>query len=215
MRIGIVGSGQMGSALGRTWASLGHELFFSGRNAARARALAAEIGGPARAGSMREAVAFGDVVLVSVLYAGLLGTLVEAGASDGAFVGKTIIDCNNAVEVDGFAVVTGGGLSMAEQIALTARGASVVKAFHLCQASVWEMRPPVFDGRPLSVPLCGNEPHAKAQVSALIEEMGCRPVDLGPLSHARNLEPMAAVIIKLLFGGATPSTNFNLVSAGS
>lgn len=213
MRIGIVGSGQMGSALGRRWARIGHEVFFAGRNTGRARALADELGGTASAGSLREAVAFGEVVLVAVRYAGVLETLIKAGASEGAFIGKTVIDCNNAVETDTFGLVTGGGMSMAEQISLTARGASVVKAFHLCHASVWEKAQPVFDGRPLSVPICGNDEGPKIQVARLIEEMGCKAVDLGPLAQARNLEPMAAVIIKLLFGGVDPSTNFNLVSA--
>lgn len=213
MKIGIIGSGHMGASLGRTWASLGHEICLAGRNADRTRALAAEIGGSAAAGSFAEALAFADVVLVAVRYAGVLETLKDAGAREGAFVGKTIIDCSNPVEIDTFSTVTLSGISMAEQISAFAYGSSVVKAFHLCQASVWSMRPPVFDGRPLSVPICGNEPESKAQIADLIGQMGCLPVDLGPLSQARNLEPMAAVIIKLLFGGADPSTNFNLVDA--
>lgn len=213
MRIGILGSGRMAAALGRRWTGLGHEVLIAGREAGRAEALAEAIGEGARAGSLAEAVAFGDVVLAAVLYPSLLETLVTAGASEGAFIGKILIDCNNAVEVDGFSVVTGGGRSMAEQIAATARGASVVKAFHLCHADVWAMVPPVFDGRPLSVPICGDEPASKAKVAGLIADMGCLPVDLGPLMQARNLEPMAAVIIKLLFSGVATSTNFNLVSA--
>jgi hypothetical protein len=213
MRIGILGSGSMGSALGGRWSGLGHEVCVAGRTPERAAELARGLGPSARSGTLREAVAFADVVLLAVRYEGALSTLLEAGAADGAFVGKLVIDCNNAVETETFTMATGGGWSLAEQIAQTARGASVVKAFHLCQASVWTMAPPVFDGRPLSVPICGNEAAAKERVAGLIREMGCLPVDLGPLSQARNLEPMAAVIIKLLFSGVHPSTNFNLVDA--
>lgn len=214
MRIGILGPGAMGSALGTRWATLGHELCVAGRTPGRAAELARRLGPSARHGTLREAVAFADVVLLAVRYEGVLRTLLEAGAATGAFVGKVVVDCNNAVETDTFTVVTAGGWSMAEQIAQTARGCSVVKAFHLCQASVWEMARPMFDGRPLTVPICGNESASKNLIAALIREMGCLPVDLGPLSQARNLEPMAAVIIKLLFAGADPSTNFNLVRAG-
>lgn len=214
MRIGILGTGAMGSALGKRWTDLGHEICLAGRTAERARELAQKIGPGARHGTMCEAVAFGEIILVAIRYDGVLETLLNAGAADGAFIGKVIIDCNNAVEIDHFTLVTGGGFSLAEQISRTARGCSVVKAFHLCQASVWELAPPVFDGRPLTVPICGNEAGSKQQVSRLIQEMGCKSVDIGPLTQARNLEPMAAVIIKLLFGGVHPSTNFNLVDAG-
>ena len=214
MRIGILGPGELGGALGKRWAGIGHHLCIAGRTPERAKELARMIGPNARPGTMREVVEFADVVLLAVRYEGVLGTLLEAGATDGAFIGKVVIDCNNAVETQHFTLVTAGGFSLAEQISQTARGASVVKAFHLCQASVWDMAPPAFDGRPLTVPICGNEATAKELVSALLQQMGCKAVDLGPLVQARNLEPMAAVIIKLLFEGAHPSTNFNLVHIG-
>jgi predicted dinucleotide-binding enzyme len=213
MRIGIIGPGEMGEALGRQWVRLGHSVVVAGRSPDKARALAERLGPKARAGTLAEAVAFGETVLIAVRYEGLLQTLVSAGAREGTFIGKTLVDCNNPVEINTFAPVTQGGQSMSEAIALTARGAAVVKAFHLCHASVWKMVPPAFDGRPLSVPLCGDYDDAKAVVADLITAMGCRPVDLGPLSQARNLEAMAAVIIKLLFAGAEPTSNFNLVNA--
>lgn len=215
MKIGILGPGAMGAALGGRWVNMGHDVCIAGRDPRKAHDLAERLGPRARAGTLADAVAFGDMVLLAVRYEGVLSTLRQAGAHEGAFIGKTLIDCNNAVETAAFTWVAGGGMSMAEQIALTARGASVVKAFHLCQASVWEMTPPVFDGRRLTVPICGNEDASKRQVAALVEVMGCRPIDLGPLAQARNLEPMAAVVIKLLFSGYDPSTNFNLVDAAA
>ncbi|NJM83378.1 MAG: NAD(P)-binding domain-containing protein [Tabrizicola sp.] len=215
MKIGILGAGHMSKALGCRWIELGHEVMISGRTASKASQLAASLGDKAQAGSFREAVAFGDTVLLAVRYEGVLKTLLEAGGSGGAFIGKTIIDCNNAVETDAFTMAVPGAWSLAELIASTAAGASVVKAFHLCQASVWTMAPPRFDGRALTVPICGNEHAAKSGVADLIHQMGCQALDLGPLIQARNLEPMAAVIIKLLFSGAHPSTNFNLVDAVS
>jgi predicted dinucleotide-binding enzyme len=75
------------------------------------------------------------------------------------------------------------------------------------------MKPPVFDGRPLVVPYCGDDDTAKEHVRQLIEEMGCRPLDLGGLAKARHIEYLAATVIGLLFEGADPTTVFNLVDA--
>lgn len=126
--------------------------------------------------------------------------------------GKILIDCTNPVEVAGFTLTTEPGDSIAELIQRRT-GARVVKAFNLCHAEVWKMRPPVFDGRPLAVPYGGDDPAAKGVAGQLIRDVGADPIDLGPLHHARHLEAMAAVIITLLFGGLASRTVFNLVAA--
>src|ERR1700754_3567149 len=104
MRIGILGAGVMADGLGTQWAAAGHELMVAGRTAEKARALAARWGG--RAGGFRETAAFGDVILIAVLYQGMPATLAEIG--DAAH-GKPVIDCNNPVEVDHFTLVTAPG----------------------------------------------------------------------------------------------------------
>jgi 8-hydroxy-5-deazaflavin:NADPH oxidoreductase len=71
----------------------------------------------------------------------------------------------------------------------------------------------VFDGRRLAVPICADFAEAKELAGTLIRTIGCRPVDVGPLDRARNLEAMAAIVIALLFGGADSLTVFNLVDA--
>ena len=75
------------------------------------------------------------------------------------------------------------------------------------------MKPPRFDGRPLVVPLAGDDPAGKDAVAGLVRDMGCVPRDIGPLHRARHLEAMAAVVISLLYGGRDPHTVFNLVDA--
>jgi 8-hydroxy-5-deazaflavin:NADPH oxidoreductase len=63
------------------------------------------------------------------------------------------------------------------------------------------MKPPVFDGSPLTVPYRGDDT-AKAHIKQLIEELGCRPLDLGGLAKARHIEYLAAIVVGLLFEGA-------------
>jgi predicted dinucleotide-binding enzyme len=100
----------------------------------------------ARAGTLAEAATFGDAVLLAVRRGGLVATLEQAGAADGALAGKTVIDCGNAVDVSDFSLVTWDGKSLAEQAQHLAPGSHVVKAFNLAHAKVWQMTPPVFDG---------------------------------------------------------------------
>ncbi|MFI6735569.1 NADPH-dependent F420 reductase [Nonomuraea sp. NPDC050451] len=216
MRIGILGAGGMADALGTQWARAGHEVMISGRDAsasatraaamtaeaARTRADAAgtearvartsaEVVG-VRAGSWAEAAAFGEVVMVAVRQAGLTGVLESAGA---ALRGKPVIDVANAE----------GPYDPNRPIAPLIRdltGGHVVKAFNLCHVDVWRLTPPVFDGRPLAVPLCGDDPAALAAVRTLVTDLGCTPVDGGGLDRATLLEATAAFMIGLWFGGA-------------
>jgi predicted dinucleotide-binding enzyme len=205
MKIGVIGAGVMADVLGTRWADAGHELMIAGRTAAKADALARKWGG--RAGSFREAAEFGDIALFAVLYQGIPATLAELG--DG-LRGKPIIDCNNPVEIEHFTLVTEPGRSMAQEIE-SATGGHVVKAFNLCEAHVWQMKPPLFDNRRLVVPYCGDNSAALDMTRQLIADLGGEPLPIGDLRHAHHLEAMAAIVISLLFGGRDPHTVFNLV----
>lgn len=214
MKIGIIGAGAMSDALGTKWTASGHNIFIGSRTIDKARALAEKIGHGAKSGSIAESAKYGDVVLLAVHHEAVMDALREAKADAGSLAGKVIIDCNNPVEIENFTIrseyIT---KSMAEQIAESAPGSQVIKAFNMCQAKVWEMTPPVFDGRPLSVLFCGDDSSAKAVVAELISDIGCNPVDIGPLFRARLLEPAAAIVIYLLFNGYNPYTVLNLIVA--
>lgn len=212
MKIGVLGAGLMADALATKWAKAGHEVMISGRTPDKAVELAKKIGRGARVGTFRDAVGFGEVVLLAVRYEGVMETLDLAGAAEGAFEGKIVVDCCNAVEVDYFTIDLRGPDSLAERIQAVARGAKVVKAFNQCQAKVWEMASPVFDGRRLVVPICGSDAESVAIVGALVKDVGCAPADLGPLHFARHVEHMAAIVIKLLWTGSDHYTVFNLIS---
>lgn len=202
MRIGILGAGNMADALGTQWARSGHELMVSGRDPANAAALADRIGLATRAGDWAEVAAFGDVVLLAIRDQGVLEVLEAAGAGTGSLRGRVLIDCTNPVVPVRFTLATDGGPSMAELVAQRAVGANVVKAFNLCHQDVWRMTPPVFDGRALAVPLCGDDPGALATVGSLVRDLGCDPVEGGGLERAGLLEATAAFMIGLWFGGA-------------
>ncbi|MDA3643648.1 NAD(P)-binding domain-containing protein [Saccharopolyspora indica] len=202
MRIGILGTGNMATALGAQWAASGHELMISGRQPAKAEALAQRIGGSARAGTFAEAVEFGSVVLIAVLHGAIREVLSAAGAESGSFRDKVVIDCSNAVVPGRFVLDLPSGTSMAEQIAGQANGAKVVKAFNLCHESIWRLTPPAFDGRPLLVPLCGDDAGAVETVRSLVTDIGCEPADGGRLEHAPLLEATAAFAIGLWARGA-------------
>ncbi|QFU88798.1 NADPH-dependent F420 reductase [Amycolatopsis sp. YIM 10] len=180
MKIGILGAGNMADALGTQWARAGHEV---------------RTGGRAPAGAFAEAAKFGEVVLLAVRHEGVEQTLRAAGT---ALAGKVVIDCTNPM-VDGELVT--GATSAAQRVARLS-GGRVVKAFNLCHEDVWRMTPPAFDGEPLVVPLCGDDPAALATVDSLVRDLGCVPAAGGGLARAGLLEAAAALVIGLWRGGA-------------
>lgn len=195
----------MAGALAPHWVGH-HQLAVSGRSPESTAKLATELG--ARALPWRAAAEWADVVLLAVHWAGVDEALTSAGADEETLAGKVIIDCGNPVEVQRFTLV-GPDHSLARHIQ-DRTGARVVKAFNLAHCTVWE-HVPDYDGRPLVVPIAGNDADAKAIVSGLVTAVGAQAVDTGDLEHAAYLEAMAAVIIRILAGGADPTTVFNLV----
>lgn len=211
MRIAFLGCGSMAQALSSRWAAK-HDVFFGGRNAEKAAAVAAKVGG-ATHGNEAGAAEFGEVIVLATPHDAVFDAMTAAGGP-AALAGKTLIDINNPV-IDyakrDFLVKKFDGKSLAEAIAAFAPGAHVVKAFNMCQAKVWTMDPPLFDGRKLVTLYCGDDATAKASVATLIEEVGCDAVDLGELRYAQLLEPAAAIVIKFLLSGRDPHTVLNLI----
>lgn len=197
MRIGVLGTGHMADALATHWVRAGHEVTIGGRDAHRAERLATSIGGSAKPAGLRAAAESGqDVVLAALPFGAGADVARDLRAS---LEGKVLVDCSNPVG-PGFRLLTEGGPSAAQQLAAAAPGAHVVKAFNLCHEDVWRMRPPVFDGRPLAVPVCGDDGTALARVRDLVQDVGCRPVSGGGLERAGLLEATAALFIALWVG---------------
>lgn len=206
MRIGIIGAGAMAEALGSGWSKAGHDVMVGGRSADKAATLAERIG--ATSGSLQQAAGFGEATLVAIRGDGVLDALHEAGAPDGSLAGRPLIDCNVPFAQDAFTnppdSFTLAMDAMAEQIAQTAVGAHVVKAFNICAAEVWQFGPRAFDGRRHAVPLCGDDPQALDTVAGLVTDLGLHPIRAGGLARARYLEAMAVFVTGLWFAGHDP-----------
>ena len=185
MKIGIIGSGNVGSALGAVWVKAGHEVMFSSRHIEHDRALAAELGAGARAGTPREAAAFGEVVMVSVPY----GALPDVGKDLADLIkGKVVIDtCNPFPNRDGeianWAREKGAGLASAELL----HGARVVRAFNAIGAA--RMGSAYQEPGRVGMPIAGDDPEAVAIASRLIREIGYEPVLIGGLEMGKYLMP--------------------------
>ena len=184
-KIGIVGSGRVGSAIGAVWVSAGHEVMFSSRNIDNDRALASRLGGGARAGTPREAAAFGEVVMVSVPY----GALPSVGKDLGDLLkGKVVIDtCNPFPGRDGkiaeWAREKGAGLASAELLP----GARLVRAFNAIGSA--RMGSAYQEPGRVGMPIAGDDAKAVAVASGLIREIGYEPVLVGGLDKGRYLIP--------------------------
>ncbi|MFG2314559.1 NADPH-dependent F420 reductase [Streptomyces tendae] len=197
MRIGVLGTGNMADALATHWVRAGHRVAIGGRDAHKAERLATRIGGGARPASLRAAAEFGqEVVLAALPYGAGADVARDLRA---ALEGRVLLDCSNPVG-PGFRLLTHGGPSAARRLAAAAPGARVVKAFNLCHENVWRMRPPVFDGRPLAVPVCGDDEAALTRVRELVRDVGGEPVAGGGLDRAGLLEATAALFISLWVG---------------
>jgi predicted dinucleotide-binding enzyme len=184
-KIGLIGSGNVGSALGRSWARAGYEVMFSSRNLDHDRALAADVGKRARAGTPQEAAAFGDVLLFAVPYR----ALPDLGKSLGdSLKGKVVLNASNPFpqrdgEIANQAREKGAGLMSAELLP----GARIVRAFNAIGAarmgSAWQE-----PGR-IGMPIAGDDPKAIEIASQLIRDLGYEPVLVGGLSMGKYLIP--------------------------
>ncbi|MGV9693180.1 NADPH-dependent F420 reductase [Streptomyces sp. NPDC003444] len=196
MRIGVLGTGDMADALATHWVRAGHEVLVGGRDGRRAERLATRLGGGTRHGSLAETAGFGAVVLAALPYGAGARVVADVRSS---LAGRVLLDCSNPVG-PGFRLLTDGGPSAARRLADAAPGARVVKAFNLCHEDVWRMTPPVFDGRPLAVPVCGDDEEALALTADLVRDTGCTPLAAGGLDRAALLEATAALFIGLWVG---------------
>ncbi len=185
LRIGLIGSGRVGSALGTTWAKVGHTVMFSSLDLEADKKLAASVGHGARAGTSKEAAAFGEVLLISVPYHALPAVGKELGD---LLKGKVVIDTSNPfVERDGEIGVkareVGAGLMSAQLLP----GARIVRAFNAIGAArmgaAWQ------EPGKVGMPIAGDDAQAIATASSLIRDIGYEPVLIGGLAMGRHLQP--------------------------
>ena len=191
--ISIIGSGGMAAAIGGLAAKAGHTVEVMSRDAAKARALAEQVGAGATSGTFGAAPA-GDIVILAVPYPAVLDVVKQYGAG---LAGKLLVDITNPVASDHTSFVTPGDSSGAQEIAKAAPAdADVVKAFNTQFSHVLAAGP--VKGPPLDVFIAGDDPQAKAHVSAFIQSLGLRPFDVGQLPMARTLEHVCLLSLGLM-----------------
>jgi predicted dinucleotide-binding enzyme len=192
-QIAILGAGNVGGALGRVWAGQGHDVVFgvSDPKSPKVTAALSALQGKARAASNAEAAGPAGVVVLSVPWPAAQ----EALRAAGSLAGKILIDCTNPLAANLQGLSVGLTTSAAEQVAGWAPGAKVVKAFNTLGAVNFGNAQ--FGSQRADGYYCGDDAAAKAVVKELIEQVGLDPVDVGPLTSARLLEPLAMLWISL------------------
>lgn len=203
--ITIIGSGNMARGIGTRAVAAGRAVQILDRDETKAAALAAELGDQVTSGAI-QATPAGAIVVLALPFDAAKEVVTAYGA---ALAGKTIIDITNPVDFSTFdSLVVAPGTSAAEEIAAVAtQGANVVKAFNttfagtLVEGSV--------DGIPLDVFIASDSNEAKAAVSSFVSAAGLRPIDVGPLRRARELEGFQFVLMTLQADPAHDSFNWN------
>jgi 8-hydroxy-5-deazaflavin:NADPH oxidoreductase len=180
--IGIIGAGQIGSAIARALAHKGiAATLANSRGPESLRDLLSEVGPAITGGTVAEAAAK-DIVFVAVNWsrlAGLFATVPDFG-------GRIVVDANNPIEAPLFEPVDLGGVASSEVVAGMARGAKLVKGFN-------HLRPQLLSGDPQSeggkrvLFYSGDDAAAKGEVRALIDRLGFAGIDLGSLADGARL----------------------------
>jgi predicted dinucleotide-binding enzyme len=189
LKIGTIGAGHEGGALGTLFAKAGHPIMFSSRNPESLKDLVADAGPTAQAGTVAQAVAFGDVILLAVPYP----AIEEIGRDHGKAIAskQLVLDVSNPISLrDGSAFVQGvadqGGPGLVTAKLLP--GAHIVRAFNAINYR--SLAPNAHrTGEPLGIPITGDEEKAIALATRLIMEIGFEPVLVGGPAMGKYLVP--------------------------
>jgi 8-hydroxy-5-deazaflavin:NADPH oxidoreductase len=203
MNIGIIGAGNVGGALGKGWAKVGHKIKYGLRDAPKPEVLALlkDIGPNASPGGVAEAAAFGEVVVLTTPW----NATQSAVQSAGSLAGKIVVDCTNPLKPDLSGLAIGPDTSAAQQIAQWAKGARVVKCFNTTGAG--NMANPKYGNDRVAMLLAGDDAAAKKTCAKLGEDLGFEMIDAGNLPTARLLEQAAVLFAQLAFKAGL-GTNF-------
>ncbi len=188
MKIGIIGSGDIGGSLGRLWAQAGHEVFFSSRHPEQLSGLVEQAGKCAQVGTAEEAIAFADIILEAIPFSATMSLPADALA------GKTLITASNYYpQRDGEIEIDAD--SQSEALAKQLPDTTVIKAFNMMFAEEMEARANGETAEALAIFYAGDDESAKETVAGLIELAKFTPVDAGSLANGRyfqNGEPLYA-----------------------
>lgn len=191
--ISIIGAGGMARAIASRAAQAGHAVEVVSRESSKAQAVVNTLAGKATAGVYGTVLA-GDLVILAVPYASVAAVVADFGS---ALEGKVVIDVTNPVAPDLSTLVSPPGSSGAQETAKgVPAGVPVVKAFNAIFGHV------LAKGGRLDAFIAADDPKAKARVSAFLDSIGLRPLDVGGLHMAQSLEALGLMMINLARHGA-------------
>lgn len=191
MRIAIIGAGNVGRALATSFTRAGHDVTVTAQDPEHARAAASDAGATSSE-SNAAAAAAADLIVLAVPF-----TSAERVAAEirDAVAGKAVVDTSNRMAYGADGPTIDNGPSNAERLAGWLPNAVVVKAFNTVFAS--NQADPIVEGVQLDGFVAADDPKAKAVVLELVDSIGLRPIDAGPLSRAQQLEQLAFLNIAL------------------
>jgi 8-hydroxy-5-deazaflavin:NADPH oxidoreductase len=203
LKLGIIGAGSLGTALGERYAQRGHMVMFGGGASAHDAAVRMQL----RVGSNSEAAAFGDVVILAVPFTAIDAALADAGPMRG----RVLWSCVNALRPDYTGLAVGFDNSAAEEVARRVPGARVVAAVPPFAQAI--AKGPLCYDRDLepTVFICGDDRAAKRIVEELVLELGAQPVDAGGLTAARLVEPAMMLAVSIAYAGVPRDVGLRLL----
>jgi 8-hydroxy-5-deazaflavin:NADPH oxidoreductase len=188
VRVTLIGAGKMGRALGTRLVAGGHDVELLDRDPGEAQRVAGEIGATAV-----ESVGDGDVAVLALYYP---GTLDAADQYRDVLAGKIVVDICNPVDTQTWdRLATPPDTAAAEELAARLPESRVVKAFNTTFGNT--LLAGEVAGQQLDVLIAGDDGDAKRAVASLAESGGLRPIDVGPLERARQLEQLGFLHISL------------------
>jgi predicted dinucleotide-binding enzyme len=185
LKIGIIGSGNIGGTIGGLWVKAGHPVLFSSRHPEVLKDMVAGLGEPAQAGTVEQAIAFGDVAFIAVPYKALPQLGQDYGA---ALKGKIVIDACNATQVRDGEITDE---VVREGIGVTSRkylpGTRLVRAFNSMNYKIFAAQANRADPK-LAVPIAGDDVAAVQVAAGLVRDAGFDPVIVGDLKAASQFQ---------------------------
>ncbi|MBI4274600.1 MAG: NADPH-dependent F420 reductase [Rhizobiales bacterium] len=185
MRIGVIGSGRIGGTIGGLWVKAGHPVLFSSRHPEQLKDLVTGLGTLAKAGTVDEAIAFGEVVFLAVPY----GAMPQIGRDHAtALKGKIVLDAGNAVAARDGAIaeeVERDGIGATSQKYLP--GARLVRAFNTLSYAIFAREANRPDPK-LAIPIAGDDAEAVQVAAGLVRNAGFDPVVVGKLADAKRFQ---------------------------
>jgi len=210
MKVGILGSGEVGLRLAEGFVATGHTVKVGSRNPDKIAQWATRHEGKVSTGSFSDAASFGEIVVLATLWDGTPSAIEMAGKRN--FSGKVVVDVTNPLDFSkGMPprLAVGNNDSGGETVQRMLPDARVVKAFNIVGNA--HMFKPDFPGGPPTMFICGNDEGAKKTVEEILDSFGWENVDIGGIDGARLLEPLAMLWIMHYFKTGSGNHAFKLL----